>query len=68
MGGNIFGLSAPIITGYIVKATGSFDSAFFLAGGLLIVGALISFTMTKRPLSFAEDQLAMKSSVSSSTS
>jgi ACS family glucarate transporter-like MFS transporter len=62
LGGNTFGLSAPIITGFIVKTTGSFDSAFFLAGGLLIVGALISFTMTKRPLSFEEDQLAMKSS------
>jgi ACS family glucarate transporter-like MFS transporter len=63
LGGNTFGMSAPIITGYIVKATGSFDSAFFLAGGLLIVGALISFTMTKRPLKFQEDELTMKSSV-----
>ncbi len=62
LGGNTFGMAAPIITGYIVKATGSFDSAFFVAGGLLIVGALISFTMTKRPLSFEEDGLAMKSS------
>ena len=62
LGGNTFGLSAPIITGFIVKATGSFDSAFFLAGGLLIVGALISFTMTRRPLSFEGDHWAMKSS------
>jgi ACS family glucarate transporter-like MFS transporter len=62
LGGNTFGLSAPIITGFIVKATGSFDSAFFLAGGLLIIGALISFTMTKRPLNFEEDKSAMKSS------
>jgi ACS family glucarate transporter-like MFS transporter len=55
-------MSAPIITGYIVKTTGSFDSAFFLAGGLLILGALISFTMTRRPLTFEEDKLAMTSS------
>jgi MFS family permease len=55
LGGNSFGLMAPIVTGFIVKATGSFDSAFFLAGGLLIVGALICFTMTRRPLRFDED-------------
>lgn len=61
LGGNTFGLSAPIITGYIVKTTGSFDSAFLLAGGLLVVGALISLTMTKRPLVFEEDKLAMQS-------
>ena len=28
LGGNTFGLLAPIVTGYIVAATGSFDSAF----------------------------------------
>ncbi|MGH7042410.1 MAG: MFS transporter [Acetobacteraceae bacterium] len=49
-GGNIFGLAAPICTGYIVAATGSFTSAFMLAGGLLIAGALIMLTMTHRPV------------------
>jgi ACS family glucarate transporter-like MFS transporter len=52
--GNLFGLLAPILTGYIVKATGSFDSAFYLAGGLLFLGAFASFTLTRRPLSFDE--------------
>ena len=32
LGGNIFGLVAPIATGYIVAATGRFTSAFLLAG------------------------------------
>ncbi len=50
LGGNSFGLMAPILTGFIVKATGSFDSAFFLAGAILIVGALISFTLAKKPI------------------
>ncbi|MDR3533136.1 MAG: MFS transporter [Rhodopila sp.] len=50
LGGNIFGLVAPIATGYIVAATGSFTSAFLLAGGLLIIGALITLTMTRRPV------------------
>jgi ACS family D-galactonate transporter-like MFS transporter len=52
LGGISFGLLAPMITGFIVKATGSFDIAFYLSGGLLFVGALISFTMTRRPLTF----------------
>ncbi len=50
LGGNVFGLFAPIGTGYLVSATGSFTSAFLLAGGLLIFGALVSLTMTRRPL------------------
>jgi len=50
LGGNIFGLAAPIATGYIVAATGSFTSAFLLAGALLIIGAVITLTMTRRPV------------------
>jgi ACS family glucarate transporter-like MFS transporter len=50
LGGNSFGLIAPIVTGYIVKFTGSFDSAFFLAGAILIFGALISFSLARKPL------------------
>jgi cyanate permease len=52
LGGNIFGSLVPIATGYIVKWTGAFDDAFYLAGFLLFVAALICFTMTRRPLSF----------------
>jgi len=55
LGGNIFGSLVPIITGYIVKWTGSFDYAFYLAGFLLFVAALICFTMTRRPLNFDEE-------------
>jgi ACS family glucarate transporter-like MFS transporter len=50
LGGNIFGLAAPIVTGYIVAATGSFTSAFLLAGALLIIGAVLTLTMTRRPV------------------
>lgn len=49
-GGNIFGLAAPIATGYIVAATGSFTSAFLLAGALLVIGAIVTLTMTRRPV------------------
>lgn len=55
LGGNTFGIFAPILTGYIVKTTGSFNSAFILAGGLLFLGAITSLTMTRKPLAFSED-------------
>jgi MFS family permease len=56
LGGNIFGSIVPIVTGYIVKWTGSFNLAFYLAGGLLFLAALTSFTMTRTPMSFDETE------------
>jgi len=50
LGGNLFGSFAPVATGYIVKATGSFDVAFYLAGTLIIIGAAISFFFTRKPI------------------
>jgi MFS family permease len=50
LGGNVFGLLAPIVTGYIVQLTGSFSSAFILAGALSLVGAVVSFTLTRHTL------------------
>jgi MFS family permease len=50
LGGNVFGLLAPIVTGYIVQATGSFSSAFVLAGGLSLIGAVVSFSLTRHTL------------------
>jgi MFS family permease len=50
LGGNLFGLIAPIITGYVVAGTGSYDWAFTVAAGLLLVGAIATLTMTHRPI------------------
>jgi ACS family glucarate transporter-like MFS transporter len=50
LGGNSFGLCAPIITGYLVEATGSFDSAFILAGALALVGATAALTLSRGTL------------------
>ncbi|MDR3561532.1 MAG: MFS transporter [Negativicutes bacterium] len=55
LGGNSFGLIAPILTGYIVKSTGSFNSAFFLAGAILIIGAFISFSFTRKPITLHKE-------------
>lgn len=50
LGGNVFGLLAPIVTGYIVQITGSFSSAFVLAGALSLIGAAVSFMLTRHTL------------------
>jgi MFS family permease len=51
LGGNVFALFAPIVTGFVVQATGSFTWAFVIAGALLVAGAIFSFTMTRDPIS-----------------
>jgi MFS family permease len=43
LGGNSFGLCAPIVTGYIVAATGTFSAAFTVAGVLALIGAASAF-------------------------
>jgi ACS family glucarate transporter-like MFS transporter len=50
VGGNIFGLMAPIVTGYVVAETGHFDRAFMIAGLLLVIGATSILTLTRRSL------------------
>jgi MFS family permease len=50
LGGNSFGLIAPIVTGYVIDLTGSFDRAFFVAGLLPLIGAVATLTMTRRPI------------------
>ncbi|GHH72483.1 MFS transporter [Streptomyces sulfonofaciens] len=54
VGGNVFGLLAPIVTGYLVDWTGSYTVPFLVAGGLLLVGAGVTWTMSKRPLQPAQ--------------
>jgi ACS family glucarate transporter-like MFS transporter len=49
-GGNIFGILAPIVTGYVIAGTGTFDAAFLIAGLLLLTGATVSLTMTRSPI------------------
>jgi ACS family glucarate transporter-like MFS transporter len=58
LGGNVFGLLAPIVTGYIVQITGSFSSAFVLAGGLSLIGAAVSFSLTRHTLGEARPAVA----------
>jgi MFS family permease len=50
MGGNVFGLIAPVVTGYIVGKTGGYVGAFIVAGLLLWLGSFVSFVFTRRPI------------------
>jgi hypothetical protein len=40
----------PIVTGYVVGITGSFNGTFAVAGVLALIGALATLTMTRRPI------------------
>jgi ACS family glucarate transporter-like MFS transporter len=50
LGGNTFGLLAPIVTGYVVAATGSFNAAFVVAGALALVGAVAALALARGTL------------------
>jgi dipeptide/tripeptide permease len=49
-GGNLFGLIAPIITGYVVSGTGGYAWAFRIAAVLLFCGCLATLFLTRRPI------------------
>ena len=50
LGGNLFGAAAPIVTGYVVANTGSYNGAFAVAGLLLILGAALLLLMARKPI------------------
>jgi LPXTG-motif cell wall-anchored protein len=37
---NIMSILAPIVAGYVVTATGSFNNVFLIAAGVLVAGIL----------------------------
>ena len=49
-GGNLVGVAAPIVTGYVVAGTGNYDYAFLVAGALLLVGASACLVFTRDPI------------------
>ncbi len=50
VGGNVFGLAAPIVTGYVVQVTRSYTAAFLVAGFFLLLGTAVALTMTRTPI------------------
>jgi ACS family glucarate transporter-like MFS transporter len=55
LGGNSFGIMAPIVTGYLVNSTGSFTIPFFVCGTLAVLGAVLALVMTRGVIG-AEDR------------
>jgi ACS family glucarate transporter-like MFS transporter len=47
LSGNVCGLLAPIVTGYVVAGLHSYDWALWIAGILLVIGAIALGTMTR---------------------
>jgi ACS family glucarate transporter-like MFS transporter len=50
LGGNAFGMLGPIVTGYVVSATGGFGAAFVSAGVLAVAGSAISLALSRQPI------------------
>jgi nitrate/nitrite transporter NarK len=58
MFGNFAGVASPIITGFIVQRTGSFASAFALAGVIALLGSIcIALFVSNQP---RERELALE--------
>jgi nitrate/nitrite transporter NarK len=50
LGGNSFGIMGPIVTGYVLAVTGSFNATFAAAGLLALLGAVCTPTLTRQPI------------------
>lgn len=59
VGGNIFGMLAPIVTGYVIAGTGSYSWAFVIAGVLLTLGAGAILGLTRQPIGPSRSGRAM---------
>lgn len=62
-GGNVFGVLAPIATGYVISRSGSYDSAFVVAAALLVVGAMLCLIATRRPIEPTAAQGAIRGKI-----
>jgi len=54
VGGNSFGLMAPIVTGYVVSMTSSYQAGFVITGVLVLAAAAATLLLTRRPITATE--------------
>jgi ACS family glucarate transporter-like MFS transporter len=47
---NVIGFLSPIVTGYVIAITTSFDAAFVIAGAMMLLGAGSAQFMANRPM------------------
>jgi hypothetical protein len=57
------GLIAPVVTGYIVEATKSFDNAFYLTSLILLSGVVITFLFLRPPHKKEGDEITTEPTV-----
>jgi len=50
--GQLAGICAPIVSGYIIASTGGYRLLFLVGGLLLIAGSTVCFLLTRSPLRF----------------
>lgn len=50
VGGNLIGMTAPVVTGYLVRSSGGFSSAFTVSGVLPLLAAGLAIVFTRRPI------------------
>jgi MFS family permease len=53
LGGNLFGLLAPVVTGYLVASSGGFNAAFIAAGILALTGAVVTLMLSRSAIADA---------------
>jgi MFS family permease len=47
---NVIGFLSPIVTGYVIAITASFDTAFVIAGAMMLLGASSALFIANRPM------------------
>ena len=51
---NVIGFLSPIVTGYVISLSGSFNMAFVIAGGMMLVGTSSALFIANRPMRATE--------------
>ena len=51
---NVIGFLSPIVTGYVIAITTSFNMAFVIAGAMMLVGASSALFIANRPMRLPE--------------
>lgn len=51
---NVIGFCSPIVTGYVISFTGVFDTAFVIAGAMMLLGTTSALFIANRPMRVPE--------------
>jgi ACS family glucarate transporter-like MFS transporter len=58
---NVIGFLSPIVTGYVIAITASFDAAFVIAGFMMLLGAGAAVFVANQPMRIAAAPVAERS-------